>query len=398
MPVNTDWGTHRILYTDLNNKQEMMRTLLTGMAAFVIFSGCSSTGDDTSQNEPVQLPVIRLQQLDTTINKYYVASIQAHRNVELRAKVAGYIDRILVDEGHEVKKGQLLFTLNPAEYETNLARANASLANALAEARSAELDLQRVKMLVEKEVISKTESELAEARLKSAEAKVAECQSEKRNASIRISYTEIRAPFDGIIDRIPFKVGSLVNEGSLLTTVSDLSSIYTYFNVSENEYLQYVRALNDDSDNKEREVKLQLADGSQYSETGIIETMESEFDAATGSIAFRARFPNPKKMLKHGASGKVSLETEVNDAFIVPMKSVFEIQDKNYVFVVEKDSTVKMKIFQPDLKMDEYVIVKEGLSDEYTIVYEGLQNIKEGTRISPKPVAIDNITLAANTN
>ena len=126
----------------------MMRTFLTGMAAFVIFSGCSSTSSDKSQNEPVQLPVIRLQQLDTTINKYYVASIQAHRNVELRAKVAGYIDRILVDEGHEVKKGQLLFTLNPAEYETNLARANASLANAVAEARSAELDLQRVKMLV----------------------------------------------------------------------------------------------------------------------------------------------------------------------------------------------------------------------------------------------------------
>lgn len=366
-----------------------MKYLLPVMALIVLFS-CNEKKAARSEKPP-SLPVIQLYLVDTTMDKHYVAAIQAYQNVELRAKTTGYIEQILVDEGSQVKKGQLLFVLNDEEFETGMAQASAALSNAKAEATAAELDLQRVKMLVDKNIISKTEFELGNARVKSAHAKVDEYQSRLKNAQIRLSYTRIRAPYDGVIDRIPFKVGSLVNEGSLLTTVSDLSAMYAYFNVSEFEYLHYMRSVRENGGRQQREVSLQLVDGSSYPHKGKIETMDSEFDEATGSIAFRARFPNPQKMLKHGASGRISLETKLTDALIVPMKSVFEIQDKNYVFVVESDSTVTLKSFEPQARLEEYIIVKTGLSANDKIVYEGIQNIKDGTLISPQMVPMERI-------
>lgn len=374
-----------------------MKYLLPGLALFLL-TNCKEKEAKITLKDPVSLPVIQLQKTDTVISKHYVAGIQAKRNVELRAKVTGYIDRILVDEGGSVQKGQLLFQLNDAEFQEQVSQARASLANAKSEALVAELDLKRIKLLVDKNIISSTEYKLGEAKLNSAKSKVHELESALRNAEIRLSYTRIRSPFDGIIDRIPFKSGSLVSEGNLLTTVSDLSAVYAYFNVSENEYLHYTKSLDGKANPRQQPVTLHLSDGSGYPHVGRIETMESEFDKATGTIAFRASFPNPRKLLKHGASGKVSLATRVSDAIIIPQKAVFEIQDKNYVFVVGKDSTVNMKSFEPDTRLDEYIIVRSGLSANDRIVYEGIQNIRDGARITPQIVpANKKLNLAAIT-
>ncbi|WP_207632727.1 efflux RND transporter periplasmic adaptor subunit [Foetidibacter luteolus] len=373
----------------------MMKYYLYLTAIFLIaITGCTVKGGTENTGEkPITLPVVRLEEKDTVLQQGYVTDIQALQNVEIRAKVPGFIDKILVDEGQAVTKGQPLFIINDAEYQTQLSQSKAALASAVAEAKTAELEMKRVKILVEKNIISKTELELAEAKIKSAEAKISEARSLEENAKIRLSYTYIRSPFNGVIDRIPFKVGSLVTEGNLLTTVSNLEAMYAYFNVSENEYLRYMKTKKSNKPSMD-DVVLVLADGTEYAYKGDIETMESEFDENTGSIAFRAKFPNPEKILKHGASGKVKLTTEVSSALMIPQKAVFEIQDKNYVFVVGKDNKVTMKNFAPQTRIDEFIIVKSGLSAGDTIVYEGIQSIRDGASITPRYVQSDSLVAA----
>lgn len=347
-------------------------------------TGCNVKGNSEAPKiEKAKLPVITVKKLDTLLHKSYVADIQALQNVEIRAKAPGFIDRILVDEGKVVKKGQPLFQLNDAEFRNQLAQAAAQVSSAEAEVETSRLEEERVKKLVDKNIISHSELKLAAAKVKTAESKVLDAKSHLDNARIRLSYTYIRSPFDGVIDRIPYKVGSLVDEGSLLTTISNLDAVYAYFAVSENEYLQFMKA---DEQHKPRldDITLTLADGSVYPQKGKVETMESIFDEKTGSIAFRARFTNPDKMLKHGATGKVTLTREVHDVMMVPQKSVFEIQDKNYVFVVDDKNMVRMKNISTRGRMDEYLLVAEGLQPGEVIVYEGIQQLKDSTVIQPR--------------
>lgn len=352
----------------------------------IVFSGCAENKIAEKRETTVTIPVVKLAATDTTLQHEYVADIQASRNVEIRAKVQGFIERILVDEGQEVKKGQPLFTINDAEFQTAVSKARAALSNALAEEKAAELELNRIKRLVDKNIISKTEYELATAKLKSAQSRVAAALSEEETARIRLSYTYIRSPFNGVIDRIPLKIGSLVDEGTLLTTISDLEKMYAYFPVSENEYLRYLRAKNEGRLNGYDKITLVLSDGTIFPYKGKVETTESEIDKHTGSISFRATFPNPDKILKHGASGKILLQSSMERALIIPQKSIMEIQDKNFVFVVDDNNKVTMKSFVPMAKINEFVVVQSGLSENDTIVYEGIQSIRDGATITPRYV------------
>lgn len=365
---------------------------ILGLACIVAVAGCSAGNANLKKEEIPVLPVIQLQSTDTDLHRGYVADIQAVQNVEIRSKVQGYLEKIFVDEGKVVAKGQPLFKLNDQQFQIDLAKASAGVASANAEVHAAELEIKRVQMLVDKKIISRTEQDLAQSKLKGAQAKLNEALALEADAKLRISYTLIRAPFNGVLDRIPLKLGSLVNEGALLTTVSDLSEVHAYFNISENEYLDWARK-NKNTGNMpgSNAVNLILSDGSTYGSSGKVETLEGEFNQGTGSIAFRARFPNPDKILKHGSTGKVSLVTRVHNAILVPQKAVFDIQDKNYVFVVKDDGTVKMKTFTPQTRIDEYFVVDSGLTPGERIVYEGTQNIKDGMRIQANMVAVDSI-------
>lgn len=363
---------------------------MAGLLGILYITGCTAKGNTKEKQKDAELPVLQLDYKDTLLHRSYVATINACQNVELRAKVAGFLEEILVDEGRFVRKGQPLFRLNDAEFKVQLAEATAFLSSARADVKAAEVEMNRVKTLVAKNVLSSSELDLAKARLAAASAKVEEALAGEEKARIRLSYTLIRAPFHGIIDRIPHKQGSLIAEGTLLTTVSDIQAMHAYFNVSENEYLNYVKS---GQSNKHlgQKVNLILADGSPYQYEGKIETMEGEFERSTGSIAFRASFPNPARLLKHGASGKIVLTAAVPQALMIPQKSVFEIQDKSYVFVVNKDNTVSMKSFEPDTRVEDFVLVKEGLSNEDRIVYEGVQNIREGNRVIPRLLSLDSL-------
>ncbi|MBN9298363.1 MAG: efflux RND transporter periplasmic adaptor subunit [Filimonas sp.] len=353
--------------------------------ALLLLQACTNGKSSENKDKLVQeFPVVQLSLQDTQLHKTYVTSIAAKQNVEIRAKVSGFLEKIFVDEGKEVSKGQLLFQLNDKEYQIELAKARASLASAMAEANAAELELERVKLLVSKNVIAKTEQQLAQAKVKAAQARISEAKATEQDVETRLSYTFIRAPFSGIIDRLPLKLGSLVEQGTLLTTISDLSAVYGYFNVSEIEYLHFTGKKGKDSSNQFSNIQLTLADGTPYPHKGKIETVEGEFDQNTGSIAFRATFPNPKKLLKHGATGSIQLTTPKSNSILVPQKAVFEIQDKNYVFVVDDKNIARMKNFEPEARVGNYYLVKEGLSEKDKIVYEGIQSIRDGEAIKPK--------------
>jgi membrane fusion protein (multidrug efflux system) len=355
-------------------------------------AGCSTNRKmESKEVRQLVLPVTQVVARDTIMHHEYVADIQAVRNVELRARVEGFLEKIYVDEGQHVKKGQLLFSINDEEYKAEMAKAKANLESAKAEAKAAELEIDRLRVLVEKKVISDTELEVALARLNAVKARIEEARWAERNAALRLSYTRVKAPFDGLIDRIPFKIGSLIDHGTLLTTVSDVSEVFVYFNVSEGEYLEYVKSRALNTEQNSNVVSLVLADGTPYSHAGSIETMEGEFHPSTGSIAFRARFPNPNILLKHGATGKIKMANTLNDAILVPQKSVFEIQDKNFVFVVDANNQVRMRNFIPKTRFSHYYIVESGLKAGDKIVYEGIQEVRDGMQIVPKPMGADSL-------
>ncbi len=345
-------------------------------ALAVFFAGCTAQSKENNNNTAINgdiqtIPVTQLIQQQAPLERQYVGDIKAQRNVEIYSRIKGYLEEIYVDEGEDVQKGQLLFRINNDEYKVELARAKANLQNAIAEAKAGELEVSRIRQLVEKKVISVTELDVAMARFAALKAKISEAETAESQASIRLTQTNIKAPFDGIIDRIPYKVGSLINEGTLLTTVSDTRYVHVYFKVSESEYLEYVKTRKKGDEKAESNLELFLADGSKFAQKGRIETMEGEFDEGTGSIAFRAKFSNPEKILKHGSTGTIRLTNVLDDAVLVPQKSVFEIQDKNYVYVIDQKNQVKMRSFVPKSRFSNFYVVDSGLEPGERIVYEG---------------------------
>lgn len=357
----------------------------------VLLSSCSSRQETKQSDEKPAFPVMQLSLQDATLDRDYASNLEAVQNVEVRARIAGYLDKIWVDEGQPVHKGQLLFQLNAAEYQVAVAKAQASLESAFAQSRSSAVEMERVKLLVDKDVISPSELKLAKAKVEAAHAAIDEAKAALANARLMVSLASIRAPFDGVINRIPFKQGSLIEQGSLLTTVTDIREMYAYFNVSEKEYLSFIKKRRDPEKATAREVELLLADDSHYPYKGKIETTETIFEGNSGTIAFRARFPNPNRLLRHGATGTIRLATEVDDALLVPQKAVFDVQDKSYVYVVDANNKVKTRSFIARSRVDKFFIVQSGLRPGERIVYEGTQNIKDGMTIDPKPLSADSV-------
>jgi RND family efflux transporter MFP subunit len=344
---------------------------------------CTSDGNKESNLE--KFPVTTSLMTDTTYVKEYVADIHSIQNVEIRAKASGFVESIHVDEGHFVQQGQLLFSIGSQQYKQELLKAQAALASALADAKAAEVELNNVRTLVSKSIVSQSEQDLAEAKLEAFKAKIEEAKAHESSANLQLSFAQIKAPFSGQINRIPFKTGSLVDEGSLLTTISNNKEVFVYFNLSEKDYLDYITSKPEE---RPTEAKLLLANNTLYQHKGKIETIESEFEKSTGNIAFRARFPNPNQILKHGGSGKVLLTTTLKNATIIPQKSTFEIQGNIYVFVVDKESKVQMRKIVPTHALPQVYVISSGLQPDDKFIYEGIQRVKEGDKIETQAVQL----------
>jgi len=336
--------------------------MLVSCCTLILSIGCTSKKKETE--EAGKYTATSPLKVDTSFTKEYVAQIQSVKNIEIRAQEKGYLQTINVDEGRYVHAGQVLFKIVPTVYEAEYLKAQAA-------AKEAELELANTKTLSDKNIISKSESAIAQAKLDEAKA-------EMQLAKLHLSLTEIRAPFDGVIDRIPLKLGSLVDEGALLTTLSDNRSVYAYFNVPEGEYLSY-KAQNDTGNMKT--VSLILANNEIHKHKGIVETIEGQFNNETGNIAFRAKFPNPDMLLKHGETGKVQMVVPVRNALIIPQKATYELQDKVYVFVIDKDSKVKSRNIVIKYRLPDIYVVDSGLSEGDKILLEGVQNVKDDDKV-----------------
>lgn len=337
--------------------------MFTGVCAFVWLTSCKPHKEE--KEEVTKYTVTNPVVMDTSFIKQYVSQIRSVRNIEIRAQEKGYLQNIYVDEGQYVTAGQVLFRIMPKIYEAELLKAQA-------EAKAAEIELQNAKTLADKNIVSKNEQAVAQAKLDQAEAEIA-------LAKLHLSFTEIRAPFAGTIDRIPKKLGSLIDEGELLTSLSDNSEMFAYFNVSEPEYLEYQTNAKSRGDNK---VSLLLANNQPLPYKGEVQVIESEFDNETGNIAFRAKFPNPDKLLKNGETGKVMMSMPLKDALIIPQKATYEIQDKKYVFVVDKNNKLKSKQITITAEIPDLYIVTGGIGADEKILLEGIQKVKDDDKIA----------------
>jgi membrane fusion protein (multidrug efflux system) len=356
--------------------------ILLGCCLFIF----SCKKENSQNNEKIEkYPVTTPVQVSPNVNVDYVTEISGIQNVEIRSRIKGYLDKVLVDEGKYVKKDQVMFTIYNPELKEHLAKATAVLKSISTELKDADLQLANVKRLVEKNVVSTTELELAKNKVEMIKAKLEEAKAEQASAQIQTTYTQIRAPFGGIVSRIPNKIGTLVEDGTLLTTVSNNEQLFAYFDVSEKEYLNYMKSLSDASLHA-NEATLILANDDIHTEKGIVETTEGQIDPNTGNIAFRARFKNPKLIIKNGASGKVRLLKLFQNATIIPQKSTFEIQDRTYVFVLNAKNEIKTRAVSINARIPHFFIINNGLSLTDRIIFEGVQNLKDGMIIKPELV------------
>lgn len=338
--------------------------MLVGLCALLCQTGCHSGKHEEGEPEARMLVTSPVRK-DTLITREYVCQIHATNHIELRALERGYLQQTFVDEGKFVKQGQLMFQIMPLLYKAELQKAQA-------EANFAEIEYHNTRQLADSNVVSPNELALAKAKLDKARAELSLAQ-------VHLGFTEIRAPFDGIMDRFYARKGSLLEDGDLLTTLSDNHEMWVYFNVPEAEYLNYKASTPKDSVMR---VKLKMANHQMFPYGGIVKAIEADFNNETGNIAFRATFPNPDGLLRHGETGNIVVTVPLPHALIIPQKATFEVLEKKYVFVVDKDNTVKSREITVDAEMPDLYIVKSGLSEHDKILLEGLRKVRDNDKIA----------------
>lgn len=334
--------------------------IITAIALFT--TGCKE--HKAEKQEEILFSVTSPIQRDTTIHQEYVCQIQSIQHIELRAMEKGYLQHIYVNEGQFVKKGQLMFQIMPLIYQAETQKSEA-------EVNFAKIEYQNTKQLADSNIVSRNELALAKAKLDKA-------QAELSLAKAHLSFTEIRAPFDGIIDRFHVRLGSLIDEGELLTTLADNSKMWVYFNVPEAEYLDYISR---EKKGAQAAVSLQMANHQLFDQKGIVETIEADFNNETGNIAFRATFPNPKRVLRHGETGNILMPVILKKAILIPQKATFDVLDKKFVYVVDANNVLKAKQITIAQEMPHVYVVVEGLSPQDKILAEGLGKVKNNERI-----------------
>lgn len=339
----------------------------------LVLGGCGAHAGENTEPAP-EYPATTALLKDTTITREYVCQIRSVQHIELRALEEGYLQDILVDEGQHVKEGQLLFRIRPVLYE-------AEVKKAAAEAEFAEIEYNNTKALADNNVVSPNELALARARYEKAKAELGVAQA-------HLGFTEIRAPFDGIINRFQARKGSLVDESDLLTELSDNSHMWVYFNVPEAEYLQFKK---EQKAGHGTRVKLRMANGELFDQEGEITAIEADFDNTTGNIAFRATFTNPDGLLRHGETGNILMESHLKDVLLVPQKATFEVLDHRYVYVIDKDSVLRTTRVGIGPELQHLFVVDDGLAKDDRFLLEGLRKVKDKEKVRFRYVAPDSV-------
>jgi membrane fusion protein (multidrug efflux system) len=337
---------------------------------FITFNSCGDShetaheSEHENHHEGTKFLVTSPIMLDTSSTEEYVCQIQAIRHIELRAQERGFLKKVYIDEGQFVQEGQLLFQIMPNLYEAELRRVKA-------EADYVRIEYENTRLLADSNVVAPNELAMAKAKLDKVSAELSLAQ-------VHLDLTQIKAPYSGLVDRFYVRRGSLIDEGELLTELSDNSKMWVYFNVPEAEYLDYKIHYNDRDKPK---VKLMMANNELFPYDGIIETIEADFDNETGNIPFRATFPNPERLLRHGETGNILMSIEMKDAIVIPQKATFEILDKKYVFVLDENDVAHQREVTTIDGIEDIYVVAEGLEVNDKIILEGLQKVRDDDKI-----------------
>ncbi len=372
-----------VRYHSNTNSDTVMNTALkiACVLALVGVVGCHSD-NEAQQEEPVKYIVTTPLRKDTSFIREYVCQIHAIQHIELRALERGYLESILVDEGQLVRKGQQMFQITPIVYQAEFQKAQA-------EAKVAEIEYENTKALNDKNVVSKNELAMAKARFDHAKAEMAIAQA-------HLQFTKISAPFTGIMDRLHVRHGSLLSEGDMLASLADNSSMWVYFNVPEAQYLNFKEHISKDSTVK---VGLRMANNKLFRYMGEVTTIEADFNNETGNIAFRATFPNPDGLLRHGETGSIQMTEPIPNALLIPQKASFEVLDKKYIYVIGKDNAVHSRQIKIRAELQHLYVVEGGVEEGDKILIEGIRKVKENEKITytmvPPEQAIKNLELEA---
>ncbi len=362
---------------------------IKGISPFIVLLGLisSSCNNDSSdaapQRRPTPLPTIEVAVQSVATTTQYPTRIEGTVNSAVRAKVAGYITDVMVEEGQQVKKGQLLFKL-----ETQSLSQDAGAAKAQVDA--AQVEVNRLKPLVEKGIISKVQ-------LQTAEANLAKAKSSYNGVTANIDYANIKSPVDGVIGTINYRAGSLASPSDPMpiTTVADIENVYANFSMNEKEYLDFLQSA-DGQTLKERIenfplVSLKLANGSSYSEKGKIETVSGQVNKTTGTVNFRARFDNPNHLLTNGNSGTILIPVNYDSVLVVPESSTFEQQGQNFVYTLNEKNEATPKRIEVQTRAQDLVIIKSGIEKGEVIIAKGVGKIRSGSLIEPKPIPFEEV-------
>lgn len=350
----------------------------------LFLSSCGEEQGGQPQGQgPMPLPVIEIPQTDVTGYTTYPVSIEGTVNSAVRAKVPGYITAVLVDAGEKVRKGQILFRLETAtlNQEANAAQANVN---------AAQVEVDKLKPLVEKGIISRVQLETAKARL-------AQAQAGYSSVAASIGYANIKSPVDGYVGSINFREGALASpaDPTPLTVVSDIDNVYAFYSMNERDYLNFIQ--NAEGSTKEEKiasfppVELQLVNGEIYEEKGKIETITGQVDPSTGTVGFRAVFPNPNRILSNGNSGNILIPKTYEDIAVVPEASTFEQQGKVHVYVVQGDTVAISKVIEVRERVNNLIVVASGVEPGEKIIARGVGSLRNGTPVQPQLVSFDSI-------
>lgn len=369
-------------------KKISLPCLLSSTAlVFVLLSGCGNPQAQQKTPPPATYPTVQVDKRTVEHTATFPASIEGTVNSTIRAKVPGYIESVLVDEGQMVKKGQLLFRLETQSLSQDAEAAKARI-------NVAQVEVDKLKPLVEKNIIGQVQLETAKANLEQA-------KSTYQGIAANIGYANIKSPVDGVMGSIPFRKGNLVSSQDTrpLTTISSISEVYAYFSMNEKDLIGFLKKIEGETLEAKAEnippVLLQLADGSLFPHEGRIETITGEINPNTGTVQFRATFPNPEGLLRNGSSGTILLPEKMEDVLVVPVLSTFERQGNTFVYIVQGDSLVSKSVSQK-AKIGGLAVI-EGLNVGDRILAEGVSKVGPGTKIVSQPTSIDSITSSFET-
>lgn len=383
----------------LIKKRRKNETLFYFVFALLAGYGChSSPAPGGGYGPQVQsLPVITVTDTTAATFKEFSASLQGSKDIEIRPQVDGYLDKMYIDEGAYVRKGQPLFQINARPYAEQLNNAKASLAAARANLVNAQINVDKLTPLVKNNIVSDVKVKEAKAAYDAMAASVQQAQSLVQSASINVGYTLIKAPVDGYVGRLPHKTGSLVGLTTAmpLTVISEIKDVYAYFSLSENDFLQFKREFEGNTVEEKIKnmppVELVMPDGTVYQEKGKVQLVTGQFDNSIGAISVRAVFPNTNRLLRSGNTGRVRIPKFSNKTLVVPQESTFEIQDKIFVFTVGDSNKVFSKPIVVSGKTAGYYFVESGVKAGDKIVFAGTGNLQDGMAIKPQPVSMDSL-------